>query len=40
VLSNDGTGTLTVNAAPLPLSHVETAWNAPSAPGQRVVFTP
>jgi NADPH:quinone reductase-like Zn-dependent oxidoreductase len=33
-------GTLTVNAAPLPLSQVETAWSAPTAPGQRIVFTP
>jgi NADPH:quinone reductase-like Zn-dependent oxidoreductase len=33
-------GTLTVNAVPQPLSEVETAWNAPSAPGARVVFTP
>jgi NADPH:quinone reductase-like Zn-dependent oxidoreductase len=33
-------GTLTVNAAPLPLSEVETAWNAPSTRGRRVVFTP
>ena len=33
-------GTLTVNAAPLPLSQVESAWNASSEPGQRVVFTP
>jgi NADPH:quinone reductase-like Zn-dependent oxidoreductase len=33
-------GTLTVNAAPVPLSQVETAWNAPTAPGQRIVFTP
>jgi NADPH:quinone reductase-like Zn-dependent oxidoreductase len=33
-------GTLTVNAAPVPLSQVEAAWNAPTAPGQRVVFAP
>jgi NADPH:quinone reductase-like Zn-dependent oxidoreductase len=33
-------GTLTVNAAPLPLSQVETAWNAAGEPGQRIVFTP
>ena len=33
-------GTLTVNAAPLPLSQVESAWNASTAPGQRIVFTP
>jgi hypothetical protein len=33
-------GTLMVNAAPLPLSRVEAAWNASTAPGQRIVFTP
>ena len=33
-------GTLTVNTTPLPLSQVEAAWNAPAAPGQRIVFTP
>jgi NADPH:quinone reductase-like Zn-dependent oxidoreductase len=33
-------GTLTINAAPLPLSQVESAWNASTEPGQRVVFTP
>ena len=33
-------GTLTVNAASLALSQVEAAWNAPTAPGQRIVFTP
>ena len=33
-------GTLTVNAAPLPLSEVEAAWNAPTAAGRRVVFVP
>ena len=33
-------GTLTVNAATVPLSQVETAWKAPTAPGQRVVLTP
>jgi NADPH:quinone reductase-like Zn-dependent oxidoreductase len=33
-------GTLTVNAAPLPLSQVEAAWSAPTAPGRRIVFTP
>jgi NADPH:quinone reductase-like Zn-dependent oxidoreductase len=33
-------GTLTVDAAPLPLSQVETAWNAAAEPGQRIVFTP
>ena len=33
-------GTLTVDAAPLPLSQVETAWNAPTEPGRRIVFAP
>jgi NADPH:quinone reductase-like Zn-dependent oxidoreductase len=33
-------GTLKVNAAQVPLCEVETAWNAPTAPGHRVVFTP
>jgi NADPH:quinone reductase-like Zn-dependent oxidoreductase len=33
-------GAFTVNAAPLPLSEVEAAWDAPVAPGRRVVFTP
>jgi NADPH:quinone reductase-like Zn-dependent oxidoreductase len=33
-------GTLTVNAQPLPLNQVEGAWNAPGAPGRRIVFTP
>jgi NADPH:quinone reductase-like Zn-dependent oxidoreductase len=33
-------GTFTVNAAPLPLSQVESAWNDPSVPGERIVFTP
>jgi hypothetical protein len=33
-------GTLTVDAAPVPLSQVETAWNAPAQPGRRIVFTP
>jgi NADPH:quinone reductase-like Zn-dependent oxidoreductase len=33
-------GTLTVNAAPLALSQVETAWNAPTQPGERIVFKP
>ena len=33
-------GTLTVNAAPLPLSEVEAAWNASTADGQRIVFVP
>ena len=33
-------GTLTVNAAPLPLSEVEAAWNASTAAGQRIVFVP
>ena len=33
-------GTLTVDAAPLPLSQVEIAWNAPTEPGRRIVFAP
>ena len=33
-------GTLTVNAAPLPLSQVEIAWNAPTEPGRRIVIAP
>ena len=32
-------GTLTIDAAPVPLSQVETAWNAAAEPGQRIVFT-
>jgi len=34
------TGTYTIDAVPIPLSHVRTAWNAPVAPGQRIVFVP
>jgi len=34
------TGTYTIDAVPTPLSHVEAAWNAPVAPGQRIVFVP
>ena len=34
------TGKLKVNAVPFPLSRVEEVWNAPSGPGQRVVFVP
>ncbi|MFK0167882.1 zinc-binding alcohol dehydrogenase family protein [Streptomyces sp. NPDC090306] len=33
-------GALTVDALPVPLAEVATAWNAPTAPGRRVVFTP
>ena len=33
-------GTLSVNAAPVPLSEVESAWIAPATPEQRVVLTP
>lgn len=33
-------GTFSVDAAAISLSDVETAWNAPVAPGRRVVFTP
>jgi hypothetical protein len=32
-------GTLTGAALPVPLAEVETAWTAPTKPGQRVVFT-
>jgi NADPH:quinone reductase-like Zn-dependent oxidoreductase len=32
-------GTLTAAALPVPLAEVETAWDAPTKPGQRVVFT-
>ena len=35
-----GTGALTVNARPLPLADVETAWPATTAPGERIVFVP
>jgi NADPH:quinone reductase-like Zn-dependent oxidoreductase len=33
-------GTLAVDAEPIPLAEVETAWNAPVAPGRRLVFVP
>jgi NADPH:quinone reductase-like Zn-dependent oxidoreductase len=33
-------GAFTVDAAPVPLSQVEAAWEVPVAPGRRVVFTP
>jgi len=33
-------GTLTVDAAPVPLSQVETAWSVPAEPGRRVVLEP
>ncbi len=33
-------GTFAIDAVPTPLSQVEAAWNAPTAPGERVVFTP
>jgi NADPH:quinone reductase-like Zn-dependent oxidoreductase len=33
-------GTFTVDAAPLPFSQVETAWNAPAAAGRRIAFVP
>jgi hypothetical protein len=33
-------GALTVNATSLPLTQIEAAWNAPTTPGQRIVFTP
>lgn len=32
-------GTIAVDPLPTPLSEVEEIWNAPTAPGQRVVFT-
>jgi NADPH:quinone reductase-like Zn-dependent oxidoreductase len=32
-------GTFVVDPVPTPLSEVEAAWNAPTAPGQRIVFT-
>ncbi len=32
-------GTLTADALPVPLAEVETAWDAPTKPGRRVVFT-
>jgi NADPH:quinone reductase-like Zn-dependent oxidoreductase len=32
-------GTFAVDPLPIPLSDVESAWSAPTAPGQRVVFT-
>ncbi len=35
-----GAGAFTVDAAPVPLAQVESAWTAPAAPGSRVVFTP
>jgi hypothetical protein len=31
-------GTFVVDPVPIPLSDVEPAWNAPIAPGQRIVF--
>jgi NADPH:quinone reductase-like Zn-dependent oxidoreductase len=33
-------GTFTVNAVRVPLARVESAWNAPAPPGQRLVFVP
>ena len=33
-------GRLTVDATPVPLSAVEAAWDAPAAPGERIVFEP
>ena len=33
-------GAFVVDPVPTPLSEVESAWNAPTAPGQRVVFMP
>jgi hypothetical protein len=34
------TGTYTIDAVATPLAQVESAWNAPLAPGQRIVFVP
>jgi len=34
------TGTYTIDAVSTPLSHVQTTWNAPVAPGRRIVFVP
>ncbi len=34
------TGTYTIDAVPTPLSQVQAVWDAPVAPGQRVVFVP
>ncbi len=34
------TGTYTVDAVPTPLREVRAAWNAPLAPGRRIVFVP
>ena len=34
------TGTYTIDAVSAPLSHVQTTWNAPVAPSQRIVFVP
>jgi len=34
------TETYTTDAIPTPLSHVRETWNAPIAPGQRIVFVP
>jgi len=34
------TGSYTVDAVPIPLDQVETAWNAPCPPGRRIVFIP
>jgi NADPH:quinone reductase-like Zn-dependent oxidoreductase len=34
------TGTFVVDPVSTPLSEVESAWNTPTAPGQRIVFTP
>ncbi|HEY0278049.1 MAG TPA: zinc-binding alcohol dehydrogenase family protein, partial [Solirubrobacterales bacterium] len=35
-----GAGNLTIDADPVPLADVETAWNAPIAPSHRLVFVP
>ena len=35
-----GAGAFTVGAAPVALAQVEAIWEAPAAPGRRVVLTP
>lgn len=40
LLSELASGSLDVNAREVPLARVEEAWDAPTAPGQRVVFLP
>jgi NADPH:quinone reductase-like Zn-dependent oxidoreductase len=40
LLSELASGSLAVNAREIPLARVEEAWDAPTAPGERVVFLP